>query len=176
MHLMIDLETMGLAPNGAIAQIGYVAFSPLDGSEKACRSDNIILATNKVAGLEFDGDTINWWLNQSDAARQSLQANQTTLRTALVNLDNFILQHTITAVWAYPSTFDIGILEGAYRRLGLNVPWHYRTGRDARTIIAQMLTKGELVKQGTEHNALDDCRNQIRWLMLAANRLGIVLK
>ncbi len=70
-------------------------------------------------------------------------------------------------VWANSPSFDIEILENAAKTCGVTIPeFNFRNRRDLRTITAMC---PEVVKNfdwgsGTYHNALDDCRNQIRLL------------
>lgn len=175
-HMMIDLETMGTAANAVIAQIGYTIFKQ-DGAICFQNQINVDIQSCVRCGLQFDGDTIKWWMHQSDDARKSLfEPAPVSLGTALGTLEAAYKQYTPIRVWAYPASFDLAILEYAYRAIGFKTPWHYREIRDARTLIAQALTQDELTKTGVEHTCLADCHNQIHWLLEAGRRLNITFK
>lgn len=183
-HIMIDLETMGSTPNGAIAQIGYAVFDADDADADIieARSLNVDIASSMKAGMPLDASTIKWWLEQSEAARKGLfDPKPMTLMNAIGALGEAYRLHKPVATWAYPTSFDIAILEAAHKYIGFEVPWHYRTVRDARTLIAQVIDRSELdglsVSGATVHDGRNDCINQIRWLMEAKRRLKIeVLK
>jgi exodeoxyribonuclease VIII len=61
-------------------------------------------------------------------------------------------------VWANGPTFDMNILEHAYKSLGMALPWKYYTVRDARTVYSLCPS---LDKYPASHHALEDCRRQI---------------
>lgn len=72
-HCSLDLETMGTIPGSAIVAIGAVQFE-LDGKYMLGRRfyRTVDLASCIEAGLTVDGDTVMWWLGQSDAARKAI--------------------------------------------------------------------------------------------------------
>lgn len=175
-HIMIDLETMGGTPNGVIAQIGFAIFNPETGEVVRSHDINVDMDSCLEAGLAYHGDTICWWLTQGEEARKALfDPAPVSLRAALEILSNTYGMYQPEATWAYPASFDLSILEAAHRGLKVSVPWHYRTLRDARTLIAQALHRDELTRGGVQHVGSADCLNQIRWLIEAKNRLQIEL-
>ena len=67
-RIMVDLETLGTAPGSVILSIGAVRFDV----EKGLLDEfyvNIDVESSQRLGLTIDGDTVMWWLKQSDAAR-----------------------------------------------------------------------------------------------------------
>ena len=70
--VMLDLETMGNNSNSAIIAIGAVAFS-LDSGVYDKFYANVHLQTSLDAGLKVDGSTVEWWLTQSENARESIE-------------------------------------------------------------------------------------------------------
>lgn len=63
-NIMLDLETLGTCPGSVILQIGAVRSN--NGLERTITIDSCLRA-----GLTVDGDTIGWWLRQSEAARRA---------------------------------------------------------------------------------------------------------
>ena len=70
-QVMLDLETMSVRSNAAIASIGAVKFDTETGIvDKFYRT--VDLRTSKAVGLHVDPETVGWWNNQSKEARQAL--------------------------------------------------------------------------------------------------------
>ena len=162
-NVMLDLETMGTHVGAAVVAIGAVEF---DGARLGREFYNAVsLASCLEAGLTVDGDTVSWWLEQSDAARGALLTHRVTLEAALNGFSKWLPKNT--CVWGNGATFDNVLLTEAYRRAGINRPWHYRNDRDMRTYVFTAKGMGidvsKLVTyEGDKHNALDDARNQAR--------------
>ena len=176
-HLMVDIETMGMAPDGAIVQIGYAVFNPITGFVLASADINVSLASSVQAGMTLNPGTIEWWMKQEQAARDALYTPPPCdLALGLSCIQAVYQNAQCGAVWAFPATFDVVILESAFRLTKEKVPWGYRDIRDARTWIRQALTREECVSTGLKHLASNDCLNQIRWLMDASRKLNVPLK
>lgn len=70
--------------------------------------------------------------------------------------------------------FDIGKLTNLYSSLGKDVPWEYWAERDVRTLVDfRPDIKERIIKdfQGIKHYGLDDCKNQIRYVVEIYNDL-----
>jgi hypothetical protein len=164
---MLDLETMGMAPDGAIASIGAIRFDPFGDEIADPFYTTVKLKGQEDVGRVFNGDTIAWWLQQSEAARQELtRAGSPGLETALQAFRRYVMECAAGApCWAYPSTFDHVILRRAYDAVGANHPF---TWRDEYCMAAfARLTPNvdrAALTVGTAHNALDDATHQARWL------------
>lgn len=131
--VMIDLETMGLSPRGAIVAIGALSFDLTTGKRGSTFYQVVDLASSAV-GMEIDPDTVIWWLAQSEAARfELIDGEKSTLFEAL---DRFKVWFPERArVWGNGATFDVVILRSAFDALAVEVPWHYRAERDVRTLV-----------------------------------------
>lgn len=171
---MIDLETMGNDTNSAIVSIGAVKFDPYTGKTGDEFYTLVSLQDSLNKGLTVSGDTIEWWMKQSDAARNHLfdsWLKPVSLATALFELTGFIKNDNIDYhIWAKSPSFDCAILKNAFKACDLPLPWDFRKELDVRTLIYLMplLKKsGTFVDtadtKGVAHNALDDCINQIRY-------------
>jgi exodeoxyribonuclease VIII len=126
--------------------------------------------------MSINGETVYWWMKQSDAARESVISSRVNFDTrfyitpVLVAFESFVRSAGMPdEVWSH-ATFDFVILKNAYKAAGLNsFPFNYQIARDIRTITA--ITGGakfnEVKREGTHHDALDDCIYQAKYVSLA---------
>lgn len=176
MHIMIDIETMGVCGDAAITQIGCVAFDPVTGETAGGRSLHVDLQSSLDEGLKVDASTIRWWMQQSDASRHALTLRGMSLSAALEQVTGYFNQHEPSRVWVQGPHFDIAILQQAFWLCNMSIPWSFRHVRDARTVISLSgVPKSPLRGEELEHDALDDCHRQIRGLFHAARRMNISL-
>lgn len=82
-HIMVDTETLGIRPGSTIRSIGAVVFDPKTGKLGDEFYQNICATSCKEAGLTTDPDTVKWWAGQSQAAKDALIEDQTTITAAL---------------------------------------------------------------------------------------------
>jgi len=68
------------------------------------------------------------------------------------------------------TTFDMVILENAYKQQGLPIPWQFWRVRDARTVYSLY---PDLPKPKASHHALEDCKRQIDLLQQTLAYLGV---
>jgi exodeoxyribonuclease VIII len=73
-------------------------------------------------------------------------------------------------IWAHGPTYDMTILEHAYKSLNKALPWQYYLVRDSRTVFGLW---PELEAPPATHNALEDCRRQIGMLQNTLAHLGV---
>lgn len=156
--LMIDIETLGTAPGSVILSIGAVTFNAEAGTLGAEFYSAIDPRSAVDAGLRMDISTLKWWMTQSDDARSAVFAGNQPLDCALREFSDFTREVDASRVWAKPPSFDLVLLEAAFKACRLHVPWHYRSLRDVRTLLDFTGTRPTYV--GTAHNALDDARSQ----------------
>lgn len=163
-HFTTDLETMGVSPTSAIMSIGAVAFG---GEQDHTFYVRVDLQSCLDHGLTVDGDTIYWWLDQSDAARRTLLINQLPLPEALAQYRYWVHKHTSRSAvcWTH-ATFDAPILSNAFRACGTSDPVHYRQHRDIRTLVdlTQDLGVSEAVHVGVPHHAQHDAERQATYI------------
>jgi hypothetical protein len=164
---MIDLETMDTRPSAVILSIGAVKFDPATG-ELGDTFHKKVHALSQARRTTSD-DTIAWWQEQSEEAREAAFGGTLNLPGVLFSFSQWLGDNPI--VWGNGATFDISILESAYEH---NPPWHYRSVRDMRTLVAlapDVMMGVEF--QGTEHVALDDARHQARVVSAVYRELGL---
>ncbi|HEX5933759.1 MAG TPA: 3'-5' exonuclease [Pseudorhizobium sp.] len=167
--LMIDIETLGSRPGSVILTIGAVSFDAETGQMGEEFYAAIDPATAAEVGLTTDIATMIWWMKQSDEARQAAFSGLTPIGTALAELGDYVRRADASRVWAKPPSFDLILLEAAFRACGIDVPWHFRTHRDCRTIFD--LTGTLQPNFGTAHNALDDAKGQAFGVIAAYSKL-----
>ena len=164
---MVDLETMGNKSRAAIISIGAVEFDIETGETCDSFHANVDLQSSLDVGLEVNGDTIEWWLQQSAEARERVLEDTDSLGFVLSEFTRWFSElGRDVQVWGNSARFDLGILEDAYEALGWSVPWNFRCERDLRTLVAfAPEIKAGLVPsfKGVEHDPVDDCKFQITY-------------
>lgn len=137
-NFMIDLETLAKTPDAMILTIAVVPFDP---RAEPMASTKDLPSTFFYEGVRLkdqmrrvDWDTFDWWQTQSEEARREVFWGQRAkgLPYILGKLTTFLGENPV--VWCQGLTFDIPILEDAYRQLNLRPPWHYADTRDTRTV------------------------------------------
>ena len=73
-------------------------------------------------------------------------------------------------IWAQGPTYDMNILEHAYKSYSKALPWKYYQVRDSRTVFSLW---PELPIPPTSHHALEDCRRQIGMLQDTLKYLNV---
>lgn len=140
MHLMIDLETLSLAPNAVVTQIGWALFDPHAEAGEIGNSGSIPLNAEEQVkrGRNFSYSTFTWWMAQSDEARKLLLDHNSTVPVVdiLTQFMSGFTWSTIEGVWANGILFDLVILENLLTEYCYKTPWHYRAPRDFKTLRA----------------------------------------
>lgn len=155
-HVMVDIETLGTACDAPILSIGAVAFD-IESGEILARFYRAIDPSSALERSRADGGTLCWWMGQSDAARNAAFSGNSLIAEALAALLVWFARfHPSPPIWANGPSFDISILETAFRTYGMKPPWAYNAARCVRTIKAVAGDIEMPARRGVEHNALDD--------------------
>lgn len=160
--LMIDIETMGNTPGAAILSIGAVFIK--DGKLAEEFYEHIDLESCLENGLKMDAGTVQWWMKQSDEARAAICVEKgSNIITVLCQFHNWVQECTGEAsvqVWGNASTFDVVLMEEAFRKIGCEIPWKFYSHRCYRTLknLFPGVTKPE--NTGIHHHALHDAKWQ----------------
>ena len=170
-HLMLDIETMGNKSNSAIISIGAVEFDINTGKTGKEFYRNVSLKSSIDLGLNIDADTVMWWMNQSDDARKSLTNEKAiSISQALVDFREFCTKEY--QIWGNSARFDLGLMQDAYNKANIDIPWDFRKERCVRTLVSfKPEIKKNLDFKGTAHNALADCYHQIEYCHLTWSSL-----
>lgn len=169
-HVMIDLETMDTRPSAAIVSIGAVSFDREIGIKSTFYSV-VDLKSSMRCGGTVGPDTVLWWMQQSDQAREALSLESQNLSAALQSFAQWLSDiENVEGVWGNPAAFDNVILRESYFRLDQNPPWDWRKDRCLRTLKKEMNlkpTEDYIFREfiGVEHNALDDAQHQA-WTLI----------
>jgi hypothetical protein len=161
---MLDIETMGTGPSAAVVQIALVGFN-FETFEVQAATDvfdaDVDLTSALMLGGVTDEPCVRWWRDRGGFRPKGPARD---LRSVLVLLRRwFDDRPSIERVWAQGPSFDIAVLEGYFRRAGMDCPWKYNAPRDTRTAYDLAADTGLWSKSGREpdHDALSDCRLQI---------------
>jgi len=175
-HVMLDIETLGNDSNAAILSIGAAFFDPSNGHIGHTFYQTVKLSSCQYYGLNVDASTIEWWMQQSKAARAIFtDTERVSLKEALTNLSLFMANNTSEGkqplVWGNGPSFDNVIITNAYRKTRIKTPWKYYNDRCVRTMVAigraiGIDPKKELPLEGTAHNALDDAIHQAKYVSI----------
>jgi len=166
---MVDLEGLATGPDTTILTIAAQEFNPLErdsyGKNFYCRVD-----LESQEDRSIDPATIEWWAKQPPVVRDEAFAEEdrSSLRDSLEGLYKLMWQ--AKRVWAQGPTYDMNILEHAYKSLSIPLPWKYFTVRDSRTLFSLV---PQLESYPASHHALEDCQRQIQLLWDAMEYLNI---
>jgi hypothetical protein len=191
LDMMIDLECAGGAPDGAIVSIGWCIFA-LDGLPNATGdtlgpvSDAAYgrIAVNVQScldiGMEIDERTLReFWFKQPEAVRRLWgESNAITIQQALRQVNDIYCGHCTGGrqdgyVWAYPSTYDLSILDRAYELSGTERKFgrkDYLCSRSVMKGIGYRRTDEKIPEKWREkHLPEKDAVRQVIQLQLALN-------
>lgn len=163
--VMIDIETLGLRSGCVILSIAGIKFDRTDNLPKLDNMDTfyqrIDIDTAISYGLIVDSDTVNWWNKQSKEAHYEAIENpdRYDLKLVLNNLSQWFKGSKY--VWSHGASFDIPIVDYAYFKCGLKLPWNYYNYRDTRTIFDLGKIRNSDLPQDNKHHPLYDCYRQI---------------
>ena len=173
--LMIDTETAGLPPTGALLSIGAVFFDLKTQTMGPTFLRTVHLATSVRDGGTIDPSTFMWWLGQSDEARHGIRFGGQDIRKVLADFSDWIKEtcrHEDVRPYGNSASFDLPKIATACQRADLPVPWHYVNERCFRTMRAMYPSvEYNPADKGTgNHNALEDAKFQVEHLWKIANR------
>lgn len=158
MNVMIDLETFGTGPNAAIVALGAVT------------EDGRTFYTSIYPEGDFDADTVLWWLQQSEDARRPISTPSSMLESVLRDFAEWLPSKA--KVWGNGSDFDNVILDSAYKRKGLPLPWKYYDNRCYRTLKKMFPHIKPPSENKCKHSALSDAIYQMNHLKEILKHVG----
>jgi len=168
LDLMIDLETLGTRVNAPIVAVGACFFDINTGKIGKTFDAAMDLAEALRYG-RADGDTIKWWLGQSDEARQKVARGRSDPQKVYAAFMDFVRAGGDgIRPWGNGASFDISMLEYSLGRVIEKAPpWKFWDIRDCRTIKHLADAKGLRFngeRKGVHHSALDDAVFQAEWV------------
>ena len=170
MDLMIDLEGLATGPDTTILTIAAQAFDPLGyGLFDQHYYTRVTLESQENRRIEQG--TIDWWATQKEAQAEAFaEEDRIPLDQALDGLARLIWHSK--RIWAQGPTYDMNILEHAYKSYHKPLPWKYYMVRDSRTVFS--LWPDQPIPP-TSHHALEDCRRQIGMLQRTLAHLNVTV-
>jgi exodeoxyribonuclease VIII len=167
-HLMIDIETLGVQDDCVILSIGAACNPNMSGL--GLRFEVNIDKDDSIAnGFKAEQATLDWWNKQSDASKEAtLNSDEgmdvvSALGCLYYYIKDIKSYHTNIKLWA-KGNFDFRILEYHYKTLGLNCPWTFRELYDYRTV-ANLFPDIPFIAPATAHIAIEDAKAQLKHLM-----------
>ncbi len=166
---MIDLEGLATGPDTTILTIAAQAFDPF-GKGFYEQSYYARVTLESQENRVIDDNTIAWWATQPEHAREEAfgEQDRIPLDEALDGLGRLIWNSKM--IWAQGPTYDMNILEHAYKSFNKPLPWKYYMVRDSRTVFS--LWPDQPIPP-TSHHALEDCRRQIGMLQHTLTHLNV---
>ncbi|AQN32313.1 exodeoxyribonuclease VIII [Pseudoalteromonas phage PHS21] len=180
--VMIDIETLSTEQDAAIISIAAVYFNPETGAIGDDFYTNVNLQSNINAGRNISASTLLWWMQQEKSAQEQVFSLNHTAPKLSDSLKLFIefFKNDSLKVWGNGATFDMTILESAFKRCKLTTPWKFWNIRDVRTAVemGQLLDfnpKKDMPFTGIRHNALDDSKHQAKYVSAIYQRINKVI-
>ena len=168
--VMIDIECLGVGPDAPILTIAAVAFDPFSNRIDQEHSMYFRIDPESQPDRGIDDATVEWWSKQPKIAQEEAfsEDDRVPLKDALEKLSSLIWRSN--RIWANGITYDMTILEHAYKQYGINLPWQYYRVMDARTVFKMLPSLG---KPKNNHHAFYDCVNQIEMLQETFHHFNI---
>ena len=166
---MIDLEGLATGPETCILTIAAQAFDPF-GTDCYDQHYYARVCLDSQPNRTIEQGTIDWWATQPPHAKEEAfaESGRIPLDQALDGLGKLIWRSTL--IWSQGPTYDMNILEHAYKSYHKPLPWKYYQVRDSRTVFS--LWPDQPIPP-TTHHALEDCRRQITMLQNTLRHLDV---
>lgn len=168
--VMIDIETMGNSSNASMIQLAAVYFNRNTGELGQEFCVNIDENSCKALGFVSDQNTIDWWQEQDQNILNNIRSSSKPIMQAITEFHAFykIGAHDVN-VWSH-ATFDFVIVQNYLQKIGKYM--NHRRARDIRTLVDLSQINLDLYDWSNKmHNALDDCKFQIKYCVDAINNL-----
>lgn len=178
---MVDIETLGQHEDAHILSIAACPFDPYAyrNNEAGIHEPEAYVGPSafchhvgKAQGRTVEVGTALWWAEQSKEARSAMLSGQEAalpLPVVLENLRRYINLMKPEEVWAHGITFDLVILDHAYRQCKLRTPWVYQSQRDTRTIFG-LIPPDEVFDIWPENSRKHDPRWDVACQIVAVQR------
>jgi len=141
-NFSLDLEGLSSYPGGVLLSAGLYEVKGIESEPDPERMFivNVDIQSCLDVGLTVSGATVEWWFNQSQAARDALWTpTPVSLFHAGYLLQTWYDEHkekgdgARNRVWAH-ATYDFPFLTCALNAVKKKMPWPHRDTRDLRTL------------------------------------------
>lgn len=167
---MLDIETIGNQPGSAIIQVAMVRFAR-DGNIKDSLSVMLNPFDQLKNGLNYDQSTLDWW-NDTNSQKfgQIISVKHAPVKEVLQKINDFLDWNDY--IWCH-ATFDLPLVVNLFNRYGMRLKHKFKNVRDIRTLVD--LANLDLSQYNWDaektHDALDDCKFQIKYVTDAIKKL-----
>jgi exodeoxyribonuclease VIII len=175
--IMLDLETLGNKENPVIIQLSAIQFDIKTGEIGKIFNYLINPMSCKTEGLEVSKSTVEWWLSQNTELVKEVLGKSIieglNLKEVLNRFSNYLeiirANEGSLNVWGNGILSDNLWIQSAYKACNINPSIYYNEHKDVRTLVdlsRNLLivdVKKEIVFAGNQHNALDNCKHQIKY-------------
>lgn len=173
LHIMHDIETLDTKTSAVVLSIGAVKFD----KNGIYGCINVRLNLDDQSNRSISANTVQWWMQQSDAARAAISVcEKTPLVSTLELLADWYKETSVAGVWGNGAMFDNAIILDLYEKAELPRPWSYKVDRCYRTLcaVAELHPSIDIdyVRPTIAHNALADAVAQAENARLIMNALG----
>lgn len=180
-HVMIDIETMGPAPDGAVIAIGLAEFDPKSNQIGKTLEVRCTFDAMRQINRKFDPDTVEWWMQQSKEAQDQLflEPRHTQAHTMCQDVHAFLYDvhhnHSKIGLWAKGPNFDLTICRDLFD--SASVAWPYSYGKEycVRTMLMIAKANGWTdileMENKLKHGALSDAIHQAKQVMEVMGRV-----
>lgn len=161
--IMVDIETLGTQPGSAILAIAAV-------TERSSFVEYLSNADSIRHRFTMDVDTINWWLLQPQELYAVTTSGTAPVKGTLEAFSDWLSGFTNYRIWGNGAGFDIVLLEAAYRKVGVKIPWNYwqvMCYRTLKNIYPDLCTH----KPVTPHDPYEDAKAQYQNLQVILNEM-----
>lgn len=153
LDITIDFETCAMTANAAPMQVAVVPWLRDNDADPFCNEQEVKpyvgyvdLRTCVVEGCDFDPETVRWWSERNDKAKEAVvKGDPLSIEDVLMHMLNYIndlkVRYELTSicVWCQGMDFDIAILRNLCRKYGValekDIP--HTQFRDCRTVILE---------------------------------------
>lgn len=181
-HVMVDLESMAGAPDGAVISVGLAEFDPALGEVVATHEVRCTLEAQREIGRRFDPGTVEWWLRQSPEAQKQLLAEprHKSAVKMMQDVDGWLRargakRNWDLALWAKGPSFDLVLLRSLADDVEQKWYPHYSREYCVRTMLMVAKANGwtDILEMEPEvaHGALSDAVHQAKQVMEVMKRL-----
>lgn len=182
-HIMLDLETLGIQSSALVTQIGAALF--LMEEDTIIDTFNESLDFSTLDSMNVDPDTLKFWVRNTHNAKlfKNLLNNKDGLSDELLWKSFFDWVSNIVSnfpdydvkIWGNGITFDVGKVYYNFERFGLKMPIAYFNEMDLRTQMfyaANIIGCSDwdiksIIKNESSHDALSDVLWEIEAARLA---------
>ena len=169
--IMVDLETLSVAPDAQVLSLSAVAFDELDPDPQYDQYPvlDMLVSLDGQEHRREDPATVEWWSQRDPEviAKIFAEDGRVPLKDALQQFSTMCWQKK--RIWCQGMSLDHLVLEHAMKELGMGLPWNYWQWRDSRTIMDIV----EVELPDATHDSLEDTFRQVIGLQIGLQKLGV---